>query len=96
MTIENIEDLRAVRRAIGSNIAAMRQAHGWTVEHCARRAGLLPTKLAKYETGGCTINLEVLARLALTLDVSLVWLLTVRTDPWRSIRGRQQSLAEGR
>ncbi|HXU44936.1 MAG TPA: helix-turn-helix transcriptional regulator [Thermoanaerobaculia bacterium] len=62
---------RAIRRALGRRIAALRGERGLDRAELARRIGVHPDSLARYEQGGSGIPLGRLYRIASALEVEV-------------------------
>jgi transcriptional regulator with XRE-family HTH domain len=56
---------------LGERIKALRQAAGWSQGELAQRVGTDARQISRYENARITPSLDVLARIAETLDVSL-------------------------
>jgi transcriptional regulator with XRE-family HTH domain len=63
-------DAAAHRRAFGDRVRQLRQAHGWTQEDLAERAGLHRTYVTGVERGQRNVSLDAIHLLAIGLAVT--------------------------
>jgi transcriptional regulator with XRE-family HTH domain len=70
-----------VGESLASRIADLRRDRGWSQKELARRVGMKPTQISKYERGIYEPRVDVVIRLAAALEVSTDLLLTGREHP---------------
>ena len=66
---------REILQRIGTNIRTLRIQRGMTITECARRAGLHPQTLSRYENGEGRLMLDGLIGIADALGISILRLL---------------------
>ncbi len=60
---------RSKRRVVAKNVCRLRNERGWTQQDLAERARIDRTHLARFESQGVNVSLDVLFRLAEGLEV---------------------------
>lgn len=77
---------------LGDRITRLRRARGWKQRELADRVGTRAAQISKFERGNYVPRLDLLARLAEVLDVSLDYLITGREirEPQRDLRLRDR------
>ncbi|GAB3156840.1 hypothetical protein GCM10027290_55660 [Micromonospora sonneratiae] len=56
---------------LGRGVRELRESRGWSLAQLSQVAGMTPSAIARFETGGTMPTLLVLVRLARALDTSL-------------------------
>ena len=69
----------AIRRRMGDRIAVVRRARGIALDELAGRVGLMPARLARFETGDDTLLADDLVAIAAVLGVTLECAFTTDT-----------------
>lgn len=66
-----------IQELVGSNVRAVRESKGWSQDQLAEESGLHRTYLSGIERGVRNPTIEIVARIAVALDVG-VWVLFQR------------------
>jgi len=73
---------KALQRDVGLRVRAVRERQGFGQAECARAAGVDTSSLFRLEKGGQNVTIDMLARLAVALDVDMDDLLEgINVDP---------------
>lgn len=78
LTKQEKQAIRAIRRAIGANMQAVRMQKRITLQRCARITGISIAKLDKYEMGKDELNIPALVKISGVLEVTLDFLLDIK------------------
>ncbi|MFT3837893.1 MAG: helix-turn-helix transcriptional regulator [Myxococcaceae bacterium] len=70
---------RELRRALAQNLIRLRKERGWTQEHLAEDADLIPTHVQKLEYGVSNATLKTIAALAAAFGVQPIELFRLRS-----------------
>ncbi len=78
---------------LGERIKQLRKEHGWSQAELGERLGTDSQRVSRYENERITPSIDMLVRLAQTLDVSVDYLV-IDTAPRRPLTGPDHELAD--
>lgn len=78
----------------GDRLKTIREARGLTQDELSERVGFGQSQMTKYENGKSEPSPEVIARLAVELEVTADWLLGLVDDPGKHLEEKDVSPVE--